>query len=83
MLGKRNRRGSMKEKIRRRRKQYRQNKILMIKLSRIKSKTKVGTNNQIQIMMKQKTIKSNIDNLKALKINMRIDFLNYLLLAID
>lgn len=55
----------------------------MIKLSRIKSKTKVGTNNQIQIMMKQKTIKSNIDNLKALKINMRIDFLNYLLLAID
>ena len=83
MLGKRNRRGSMKEKIRRRRKQYRSNKILMIKLSRIKSKTKVGTNNQIQIMMKQKTIKSNIDNLKALKINMRIDFLNYLLLAID
>lgn len=55
----------------------------MIKLSRIKSKTKEGTNNQIQNMMKQNTIKSDIDNSKALKINMRIDFLNYLLLPID
>lgn len=69
ILDKLKKRESIKEKIRQR-KQSRQNKIRMIKLSRIKSKTKQGANNNTQsLMTKKKTIKFSNDYSKFVELN--------------